>query len=60
MLAETTANTLALTLAELASNSEAQDWVYNSIKRVLGDREPVSLNVSCLLSTHLTSLLIDV
>lgn len=39
--AETIANTLAATLALLALYQEEQDWVYRSIKSILGDREPV-------------------
>ncbi|KAI5116138.1 hypothetical protein M0805_006319 [Coniferiporia weirii] len=37
---ETTANTLAATLALLAIYPDEQEWVYQSIKDVLGDREP--------------------
>ncbi|KAI5115166.1 hypothetical protein M0805_003202, partial [Coniferiporia weirii] len=37
---ETTANTLATTLALLALYPDEQEWVFQSIKDVLGDREP--------------------
>lgn len=37
---ETTANTLAATLAELSLNPDKQDWVYNRIIEAIGDRTP--------------------
>ncbi|THH08156.1 hypothetical protein EW145_g2891 [Phellinidium pouzarii] len=37
---ETTANTLAATLGLLALYQDEQEWVYQSIKSALGDREP--------------------
>ena len=40
---ETTANTLAATLALLGFDQATQETVYQSIKKVLGDREPVRL-----------------
>lgn len=41
LLLETTANTLAATLALLALYPEEQEWVYQSIKKHIGDRKPV-------------------
>ncbi|EJD03280.1 cytochrome P450 [Fomitiporia mediterranea MF3/22] len=37
---ETTANTLVMTLSLLALHPDKQDWVYSSIKAVIGDRTP--------------------
>ncbi|EJD03281.1 cytochrome P450 [Fomitiporia mediterranea MF3/22] len=37
---ETTANTLGMTLSLLALHPDKQEWVYNSIKDVVGDRTP--------------------
>lgn len=43
LLSETTETTLAVTLALLALYQDEQEWGYQSIKNILGDREPASL-----------------
>ena len=48
ILVETTANTLSAALALLAVHPETQDWLYNSIKQTIGDREPVRHSFLCL------------
>lgn len=49
---ETTANTLSAIIGLLGAYPEAQQWLYESIKNTLGDREPVSPSGSKALETQ--------
>lgn len=55
---ETTANTLAATLALLGCHQVEQENIYQSIRKVLGDRQPVCTPMHQ--NFHCTKLLLDI